>query len=71
MGRFLGSGLTNLTQLGHHILHSTRLGPPEHTLYWSFANEHKEPLCVRDAGWLPVGESNFLDNSLTSNIELL
>jgi len=47
------------------------IGVPAHSLSWSFPHEHEESLYGRDVGELRSWESNLLDKSLASNIELL
>ena len=44
---------------------------PAHSPSWSFPHEHEESLYGRDDSELRGWESNLLDKSLASNIELL
>src|SRR5712692_3829562 len=44
---------------------------PAHSLAWSFPHERGESLRGRDEGELLSWESNLLDKSLASNMELL
>ena len=53
------------------VFYDRPIGVPAHSLPWSFPHEHEESLYGRDDGELRSWESNLLDKSLASNIELL
>src|SRR5712692_2377886 len=56
---------------GMVFFRSVQLGSCAFSLAWSFPHEHGESLCGRDDGELRSWESNLLDKSLASNMELL